>query len=451
MGAMHWLAASFAHVAAGAIAVLVYVLLTRAHAERRPPASAIAWVLWLASMPWIALPAYLLFGRRKVLRLGAPARCAPRPGLPAAAQLACAFGVPGPRAGTVRFDADGGAALAAVLAVIDGARERLDVEMFILGGSRDPVATRCLDALAAAAARGVRVRLLLDGLASRAVRLAPIRARGIEAKFFRPLLGRSDGAPRNLRNHRKLVVADAACAWSGGRNLAREYFQDAAGAPAWLDLSFRIDGALAADAARLFEHDWHDAGDAPFTGADAEVPARGGAQWLPSGPDLPEDCAHAVLVDACHRAAGAIAVVTPYFVPDGALLQALRLAAVRGVRVDLLLPAVSNHRLADIARARALRELAASGVRIHLLPRMVHAKAFVVDRVLGVCGSTNLDPRSLFLNHELSLMCFDEQAIDWLRAWIDARIARSRPYVPERPGVLRDLVEGLVRSIGFQL
>lgn len=453
MGALHWLAATLAHAAAGIGAVLAYVLLTRAHGERRPPASAVAWVLSLALLPWVALPLYLLFGRRKALRLAAPAPVAPVHGLPWAARMARAFGIPGPHAAQLRFDADGPQALDSVLALIDGARERLDIEVFILGGRHDPVAARCVDAMAAAAARGVRVRLLLDALASRAVDLRALRARGIQARFFRPIFGRSDGTPRNLRNHRKLAVADGERLWSGGRNLAREYFQDAPGAPAWLDLSFRVDGALAHDAARLFEHDWADAPGHPFAGADRALapPPEAGAQWLPSGPDMPEDCAHAVLVDACYRAADAIVAVTPYFVPDDALLQALRLAAVRGVRIDLVLPAVSNHRLADIARARALRDLAAAGARIHLLPRMVHAKAFVLDDALALCGSTNLDPRSLLLNHELSVMCFAPGDIAWLRAWMQARIGECARYVPDRPGMLRDLGEGLVRSVAFQL
>ena len=209
--------------------------------------------------------------------------------------------------------------------------------------------------------------------------------------------------------------------------------------------------ALAGDAARLFERDWADRGAAFADGAGDARDAGGEAQWLPSGPDLPEDCAHAVLVDACYRAEHSIAAATPYFVPDDALLQALRLAAVRGVRVDLLLPAVSNHRLADIARARALRDLAAAGAHVHLLPRMLHAKAFVLDDALALCGSTNLDPRSLFLNHELSLMVHDAASVAWLRAWCDAHIAQAAAYVPDRPGVLRDLGQGLVRAVAFQL
>ena len=450
---MHWLTGTLAHLVSGLLAVLAYVLLTRAFGERRPPGSAIAWVLGLALLPYVALPLYLAFGRRKARR---PLRPQPVASLPPpapwAARLGCALGLPPPRPGAAVFDRDGAQALDSALALIAGARDRLDVATFILGGRGDGVAAAFVDAMATAAARGVRVRLLLDGLASRHADLRALAARGIEARFFRPLFVRRDGTPFNLRDHRKLIVADGARLWSGGRNLAREYFEDAPGAPAWLDLSFRADGEAAADVARLFERDWQDRpGQAPAPGPAWPQAADGGLQLLPSGPELADDCAHAVLVDACFRAESAISAVTPYFVPDDALAQAFRLAAVRGVAVDIVLPAASNHRLADIARARAMRELAAAGVRFHLLPRMVHAKAVVVDAALAICGSTNLDTRSLLLNHELSMMFFGDDEIAWLAAWLRARIAEAHSYTPDAPGLGRDLLEGMVRSVAFQL
>lgn len=455
---MHWLTGTLAHFLLGMIAVLVYVVQTRAHAERRPPTSAIAWVLSLALLPYVALPLYFAFGRRKAFRLRAAVRMQARPGdadLPWPAQLLCAFGVAPPRDGAQRFDADGMQALASAHALIAKATRTIDVATFILGGRHDAIAQGFIDALAAAVARGVKVRLLLDGLASRATDLAAIRARGIEVKWFRPLLGRSDGVPRNLRNHRKLMVADGVRLWSGGRNLAREYFVDADGSPAWVDLSFTVEGKVAADAASLFERDWRDhvgepleagAMDAPVTAADS-----GSTQLLPSGPDMPEDCAHAVLMEACYRARSSIVAVTPYFVPDDALAQALRIAVVRGVRVEILVPAASNHRMADIARARAMRDLADAGVRFHLFPRMVHAKAFLVDDRFAACGSLNLDPRSLFLNHELSLLFYGQQDIAWLRKWLRQHIDEAQPYKPVEPGLGRDLFEGMVRSVAFQL
>lgn len=453
---MHWLTGTLAHFLLGLVAVLVYVFQTRADGARRPPGAAIAWVLSLTLLPYVALPLYFVFGRRKQARLQRlhPAATV-AVGLPWSEQLLCAFGVPPPKPAQIRFDADGTQALTSAHALIDEAHTTLDVATFILGGRDDATAQGIVDALAAAAARGVRVRLLLDGLASRGTDIHAVAARGIQVKWFRPPFGRSDGTPRNLRNHRKLMIADRQRLWSGGRNLAQEYFVDRDGAPAWVDLSFLVEGGTAGDAAALFEHDWLDRPGAPMDlqRADVRTIATGESpvQLLPSGPDMPEDCAHALLVDACFRATRTIIAATPYFVPDDALTQALRLAALRGVAVDVLVPAASNHRLADIARARALRELAGAGVRFHLFPRMLHAKAVVVDDLLAMCGSINLDPRSLFLNHELSLLFYGADQIDWLQRWLQAHLAQARPYAPTEPGLLRDLLEGMVRSVGFQL
>ena len=120
-----------------------------------------------------------------------------------------------------------------------------------------------------------------------------------------------------------------------------------------------------------------------------------------------------------------ILAVTPYFVPDATLLMALTLAARRGVAVDLVLPARSNHRLADVARNRPLRDLARAGARIWLTSHMVHAKAIVIDDGFALAGSANLDARSLFLNYEL-MVAFYRPADVAEFAGLDRRRASSR-------------------------
>ena len=146
-----------------------------------------------------------------------------------------------------------------------------------------------------------------------------------------------------------------------------------------------------------------------------------------------------------------MALVSPYVLLDGALLMALCLAARRGVAVDLLLPARSNHRLADIARHRSLRALAAAGVRVWLAPHMLHAKAAIIDDVLALAGSTNLDSRSLFLNYELMVAFHDTADIARFYAWFEVERRAACRYDAESPGLWRDLGEGLVLWIGFQL
>jgi cardiolipin synthase len=146
-----------------------------------------------------------------------------------------------------------------------------------------------------------------------------------------------------------------------------------------------------------------------------------------------------------------MALVSPYVLLDDALLMALCLAARRGVEVDLLLPARSNHRLADIGRHRSLRALAVAGVRVWLSPYMLHAKAAIVDDVLALAGSANLDGRSLFLNYELMAAFHDAGDIARFSAWVDRERHAACRYDAQPPGLWRDLTEGLVLWIGFQL
>ena len=121
------------------------------------------------------------------------------------------------------------------------------------------------------------------------------------------------------------------------------------------------------------------------------------------------------------------------------------------MQVELLLPERSNHRLADIARHRSLRALASAGVRVWLAPHMLHAKAAIIDDMLALVGSANLDSRSLFLNYELMVAFHDPGAIACYGAWFDLERGTARRYVAHPPGLWRDLGEGLVLWIGFQL
>ncbi len=129
----------------------------------------------------------------------------------------------------------------------------------------------------------------------------------------------------------------------------------------------------------------------------------------------------------------------------------MRLAAHRGVKIDLVLPDVSNHRLADFVRNRSLRALSAAGVSIHLLPYMIHAKAVVFDESLAISGSVNLDSRSLLLNYECAVVFYGAGEIDWLANWIRALIPEAQPFDCRAPGLWRDIGEGLLLTVAYQL
>ncbi|MFN3750644.1 MAG: phospholipase D-like domain-containing protein [Thiobacillus sp.] len=418
--------------------------------QRRHPAATLGWLLFMLLLPWFAVPLYLAIGTRKL----APRRiavAAPRPCTSddAVDRLLAHAGIAPAGAERVQLHADGAEAWQALFDLAGGARTTLDVELFILAA--DARGDAFMTLLAERARAGVRVRLLIDGIGSLRLartRLTELRAAGVDIAWFIPLLHRPLRGRTNLRNHRKLVVADGTRAWMGGRNVAEEYF---AADTEWTDLSLVVEGEAAAVLAHGFERDWRFAVRAP---APAAPTPSAGARLavLPAGPDQPGDTLHDVLMTACYTARRRIVAVTPYFVPDEALLQALCLAARRGVEVRLILPARSNHRLADWVRARALRELAAAGASIRYVPgAMVHAKALLFDDTLGVAGSANLDIRSLFLNFELVLLLRAPADVAALDAWCARLDARADDARLPHAGPLREAAEGLVLLAAFQI
>ena len=472
------------HVAFVAAGLLTYLVVTRVRRQRRHPYAALAWVMGIAAFPYLGLPLFLVFGTRKVVRPATPRQPAPAGPWAAlaplwATRLLAALGVAGARPqAVVRFESDGEAALAQLQRVIGSARHTLDLCTYVLGD--DEVGAAVAAALADRARAGVRVRLLIDSigsLKSAHSHDAMLKNAGVRTRLFMPALGRPGRGRVNLRNHRKLLIADGAVVWSGGRNLANEYFIGRVGEPPWLDLSFAAEGALAAQAQALFDGDWRIARGArqtlrlgyaerfarqqaleqPSDAADyAAAPSTDAtftslAQWVPSGPDFHEDVLHALLVSAAFHAEERLLLATPYYVPDEAVQEALVLAAKRGLQITLLLPRRSNHRLADWARGRAVRELVEAGVDVRLLPAMLHAKAVVVDDVLALCGSANLDSRSLFINYEAMAAFYGRAEIDWLADWINAHAAQAEPASAKPPSWLRDIGEGIVATLAFQL
>lgn len=447
------------------VAVLVYVVNSHVLRQRRHPVAAVAWMLFILLLPYLALPVFLLLGTRKLARPSPAALPVPNGGGSAdgwAVETIVALGQPAPECyGDLSVHEDGRQAGEALLATMDAAHTSIDLCTFLIG--RDQLGEAVLERLCQKARAGVRVRLLLDGmgiLMARRPNLTRLTEAGGELALFVPPLHAPLRSPTNLRNHRKLLIADAGLAtsrlWCGGRNLAAEYFGGAPGSPPWRDLSFDLRGPLTGQASAMFERDWAFAKGLTFAGSpQPDLPpagfAPGGAQLIASGPDQADDTVYALLVTAAYRARQRIALATPYFVPESALLMALCLAARRGVAVDLLLPARSNHRLSDLARGRPLRTLAAAGARIWLAPGMMHGKLAVFDDALALAGSANFDSRSLFLNYELMVAFHQPADVRRFAAWFEQEKAGASPYVATQPGLLRDAAEGISQLLGLQL
>jgi cardiolipin synthase A/B len=452
------------------LGLAIYIMGSHARRQRRHPSAAIAWLISLALLPYVALPLYLLLGSRKVAghrpALQPPALPARRDSDSPALRfqhLAAAMRLPGACAYTdLSVHQDGHQALAALQMVMVQATRTLDVSTFILG--RDVLGNGVANGLIERARAGVQVRLLIDGIGvylGGRPDIQRLSAAGVQVALFvsplrSPLAGRT-----NLRNHRKMALADGTHMWSGGRNLAAEYFLGSTSGrtqePPWIDLSFDFQGPLAQEGQNQFNQDWAFATQAAPP-AMLPVPALAStglveksAQLVPSGPDQTDDTLYSLLISSCFTARRRIIAVTPYLVPDATLLMALTLAARRGVVVDIILPRRSNHRLADMARRPALRELSQAGARIWLMPGMIHAKAVVIDDELALAGSANLDERSMFLNYELMVAFFAPADVLQFADWLEQQKKTAAQHIPGEPGMLREFSEGVIRWVAFQL
>ena len=328
---------------------------------------------------------------------------------------------------------EGPARLDALVALIDGARRSLRILYYIYAD--DESGRRVNEALLAAAARGVRVALIVDGFgsdaASRKHFFDPLAAAGISICWFAPRFGRR----YLLRNHQKLALADEARIMIGGFNIANDYFA-AEDADAWRDLGLLVEGPAARRIARYFDalREWVllPAGRTRHLGrvlARWSEPA-GRVRWLIGGPTRRlSPWARAVRHDM--RLAARIDIIAGYFTPSPTMLRRIDRAARRGDAVRIVTAARSDNN-ATIAAARfSYRGLLKQGVRIfEYQPSKLHTKLYAIDNAVHI-GSANFDMRSLFINLELMLRIDDAAFAAYVRRYIDGEVARSIEITPD--------------------
>lgn len=280
-------------------------------------------------------------------------------------------------------------------------------------------------ALRRAASRGVAVRLMVDGLGSRAFLRSGLRqeiegdgvrvAEALPVNLFRALVRRID-----MRNHRKLLVVDGRIAFTGSQNIAAKGFAPKASYAPWVDCSVRIEGPLVRELQLIFVEDWFlDTGEAidELLKLHPRV-VEGGikAQTVATGPNF-NNAAMASLVQAAVQVAREeLIFTTPYFVPDAALHQSMLIAARRGVQVHLVVPQRNDSRLVGLASRSHYESLLNAGVRIHEFTRgLLHAKTITIDRSLAFVMTANLDRRSFEINFEQSVLIYDSDFASGLR------------------------------------
>jgi cardiolipin synthase len=288
------------------------------------------------------------------------------------------------------------------------ARHHIHLEYFIV--RPDETGRGFLDLLTQKAKEKVEVRLLYDAVGTRSLsrrRLRPLREAGGQVRAFLPLDIFRRRVQVNLRNHRKIAVIDGHTAFTGGVNIGDEYLGRDKYLGYWRDTHLRLRGPAAGDLQRVFAEDWDFAAGEDLRGDEyyPDLPPAGesAVQIVGSGPDQEFNSFRDLLFAALTVAREHIWMATPYFVPDPSILDAVRLAARRGVDVRILAPQKPDHWLTHFASGYYFADLIREGVRVYLYTKgMMHAKVMIVDREWGFVGTSNMDYRSLRLNFEVN-------------------------------------------------
>jgi cardiolipin synthase len=327
---------------------------------------------------------------------------------------------------------NGDAAYPVMLEAIAAARHSVALATYIFDVDR--AGRQFLAALQAAKARGVAVRVLIDGVGQRYSRppmTRLLRAAGIPTGRFLasalPLRNRYF----NLRNHRKLLVADGRVGFTGGLNIREGCLLALAPRHPVQDLHFRLEGPVVRALMEAFAVDWaftageRLAGEAWFP--DLPRPGDTLARGVPDGPDEDFESLQRVLLGALAQARRRVCICTPYFVPNPTLLSALTVAAAAGVAVEILIPERPNLRFVQWAAAAQLEELLEAGCRVFLgAPPFDHTKLMLVDGAWALFGSANWDARSLRLNFELDVECYDRALVTELLRHTRGKMRSSR-------------------------
>lgn len=409
--------------------------------SKKNPMSALAWCLVVLLLPLIGPLFFFVFGYQSVnrpltrkrrhkadfLRLQATLRQETQASreLPLItgdeperdwrnmARLARGFGAfPLSEGNAVDLYHDGAAAFAAIRKAIDQAEHHIHLEFFIY--QPDVLGTEIRDQLIAKTRQGVKVRLLYDAMGSHHLGrrfLRPLLDAGVRCYPFLPLNPLRRRLQINMRNHRKILIVDGRVGFTGGLNIGDEYLGRVERFGYWRDTHLRLEGPAVAALQRIFIEDWDFAADEQLL-SNAYFPALATAgehavQIIESGPDRETKAIREMYFAAILQARKRLWIASPYFVPDLALYDALRLAGHRGVDVRILSLFHPDKWIPLLAARYYFADVLESGVKVYQYTRgMMHSKVLVVDSEWASVGTANLDNRSMYLNFEVNCLLY---------------------------------------------
>ncbi len=457
---------------AAGLTALLHVLL-----RKRDPRSAAYWVVIILFVPLLGSIFYLLFGINYIRRHGRQLRQGAAGGTASGAPGSVGGGLRNETATSgadrhlaltldrisrfhftegnqVRMLHNGEETFPAMLAAITRAERSVTLASYIFEATG--IGDDFVAALAAASKRGVQVRVMVDDAGTRygwPPVTRELRRLGVPVRRFMPNRLVTRLLTLNLRNHRKLLVVDGELGFTGGMNIREGNMLTRNPSHPVRDLHFEVRGPVVAQLQHVFAEDWEFCCGETLEG-DAFYPplpevGQTSALGLPDGPDADVEVMPTALLAALSAARHSVKILTPYFLPNPTFASALKLCVLRGVEVTLVTPARNNIPVVSWAARTLYPDLLKQGCRIFESPAPFdHSKFFLVDEVWSFIGSTNWDPRSLRLNFEFNLACYDHDLAERLAAEFEAKLGQCEAVTLEElrdAPLLQQLRNGVAR------
>ncbi|WP_106478228.1 cardiolipin synthase [Phytohalomonas tamaricis] len=412
----------------------------------RTSQGAIAWIISLLTFPYLAVPAFWIFGRprfygyisareerdstlrrvltrfRKQVEPFFARPDDPNGRIRTVERLAM---MPMTRGNHAELLVDGTATFKSIFAGLEAAEEYILIQFFIVRDDR--LGRELKQRLINRAENGIRVCFLYDEIGSRKLPenyINELQNAGVEVHQFGSSKGWRHRFQVNFRNHRKIVVVDGKRGWVGGLNVGDEYMGEDPRYGLWRDTHLQLTGPAVLGLQEAFWEDWHWA-TGEILGLEWQpLPAKHFDQFavvIPSGPADLQDTASLLMQHAIHSANERFWITSPYFVPDQGVQDALILAALRGVDVRVVMPERPDHLLVFLSAFSFLAEMIRAGVKIYRYqPGFLHQKVCLIDNHSAAVGTVNLDNRSFRLNFEVTAYIFDDTfAADVERMLVD--------------------------------
>ncbi|MBD2251840.1 cardiolipin synthase [Nostoc parmelioides] len=418
----------------------------------RSSRGAIAWSISLITFPWLAIPLYWILGRTKFhgyseairsvytqhyqfvrqtyveitkFHVAVPAKLEPLQLL----AKAC-IGLPFTSGNNAKLLINGQQTYAAMLSAIASANSYILLQSYIIVD--DKAGNEFKDALIAKAKQGVRVYLIYDEIGSNKISrlyIKSLQKSGIQVSAFHTTKGRGNRFQLNFRNHRKILVVDGRTAFIGGLNISDEYLGKNPRLSPWRDTHMMLQGPTVQSLQGCFLQDWYWATrqviDVNWR-VQPNLESDYTALVFPTGPADKLKACKLFFVNTINQAQTRLWIATPYFVPDDSTLTALKLAALRGVDVRIILPNRPDHLLVYLCSFSYYTEMKAMNIKLYRYKHgFMHQKVILIDEEIAGVGTVNLDNRSFFLNFEVMGFVADSQFVKSVEEMLQADLAAA--------------------------